>query len=145
MGGQRQLPLPDDRVAGTLLETVRIRGHPADVVDLAVRRFLHALVGGADEADGHLSHHATSPHFLLEGFAGALAKETQLKLAHRPFEPEQQFAVEGTVTVVNDREGRFMGSVRMRCGIRSRRTYSRRGTTSGRCRNCSATATCRRQ
>src|SRR3982074_2806555 len=33
------------------------------------------------------------------------------------------FAVEGMVTIVNDGGGRFMSSVRMRCGIRTRPTY----------------------
>jgi hypothetical protein len=47
--------------------------------------------------------------------------------------------VERMVSVVNDGGGQFMSSVRMRCGTRSRPTCSRPDTTSGPCRNSSAT------
>jgi len=48
------------------------------------------------------------------------------------------FAVERMVTVVNDGEGQFMGSVRMRCAIRTRRIFLKAAPTCARFNSCSA-------
>jgi hypothetical protein len=61
------------------------------------------------------------------------------RIASQPPNDRYGFTVEGMVTVVNDRGGRFMGSVRMRCVIHLRRTFSRMGTTSEPFRSFSAT------
>jgi hypothetical protein len=63
------------------------------------------------------------------------------RIASEPPNDLYVFTVEGMVTVVNDRGRRFMGSVRMRCGIRSRRVCLKMGTTFARCRNCSVIET----
>ena len=67
------------------------------------------------------------------------------RIASKPTDDLYVFAVEGMVTVVNDRGGRFMGSVRMRSATVSRRTCSKLGMTFVQCRNCSATETCERR
>jgi hypothetical protein len=59
------------------------------------------------------------------------------RIASKPPNDLYVFAVEGMVTVVNDRRRRFMGSVRMRCGIRSPLVFWRTGTTSGPFKSCS--------
>jgi hypothetical protein len=58
--------------------------------------------------DGHL-------HVIRE-----LDDHTVRRIASEPTNDRYVFAVEGMVTIVNDRGGRFMGSVRMRCGTRLR-------------------------
>ena len=63
------------------------------------------------------------------------------RIASQPPNDRYGFAVEGMVTVVNDRGGRFMGSVRMRSGTRSRPIYSSVVMISARFRNCLGTAT----
>ena len=63
------------------------------------------------------------------------------RIAAEPPNDLYVFTVEGMVTVVNDRGRRFMGSVRMRCGIHLPRTCSRTATTFGPCRNCSVIRT----
>jgi hypothetical protein len=74
--------------------------------------------------DGHL-------HVIRE-----LDDHTVRRIASEPPNDLYVFAVEGMVTVVNDRGRRFMGSVRMHCGIRSRRTCWSPGMTSAPCRSC---------
>ena len=52
-----------------------------------------------------------------------------------------RFAVERVVTVVDDGGGRFMGSVRMRCGTHSQPTCSRMVMTFEPCKSCSGIRT----
>lgn len=49
------------------------------------------------------------------------------RIASQPPNDRYVFTVEGMVTVVNDRERRFMGSVRMRCDIRTAPTSMKLG------------------
>ena len=63
------------------------------------------------------------------------------RIASQPPNDRYGFAVEGMVTVVNDRGGRFMGSVRMRSATRLPLTYSRPAMTSGPFRSCWGTGT----
>jgi hypothetical protein len=72
---------------------------------------------------------------------GELDDDAISRIASEPTDDLYVFAVERMVAVVNDGRGRFMGSVRMRCGIRSRRTCSRTVMTFEPCKSCSGIPT----
>jgi hypothetical protein len=67
---------------------------------------------------------------------GELDDDAISRIASEPTDDLYVFAVERMVAVVNDRWGRFMGSVRMRSGIRLRRTCSRLVMTFELSRSC---------
>lgn len=72
---------------------------------------------------------------------GELDDHAVRRIASEPPNDLYVFTVEGMVPVVNDRGRRFMGSVRMRCGTRTRPISWKRAPTCGRFSSCSATLT----
>jgi hypothetical protein len=65
-------------------------------LNLTIWSLLHALVFSADITDGNLGQHQAATYFLAARLHRTLSEQTDLELAHRPFEAEQKPVVKQT-------------------------------------------------
>jgi len=93
-------------LASTAQSSKRIEEPRHGLLHATVRIHLHTIILGADIASGNPGHDHPAFHLAQKRFLGALAQQSQLKLAHRPLEPQQQTVVEQprivNAIVVND-------------------------------------------
>ena len=76
-------------------ELAKLPEYPFEyLLHLPIGDLLDALLFTAHEPDGHLPHGMAAAHLQFERLACTLAQQSQLELAHRALEPEQQAVVE---------------------------------------------------